>query len=1790
MNSHIRVSLSTQFTVANLRHSVLVTLVLFILPSYLEAQIVVPRGWENMDSVRISGANAASPLGGSYWHEDSARIGRIQDSLGNNVVFDMSYIDGHQKPLFSGRVKGYDSYYANSGLDMIALPIALNQRIYYPSPEGIWFNWGGPDGGYRWRYVDTVHYSWHNNTYDTNDVSPYAQFEQDTNFVKQTYLSKMEDTASDTTGHWLKVGNHGRMILGYSDLRRADQMLMTTAKYDSIFPSIHNLAKAFSARLEFNIDTTNIFSSDTSAIADNVPILRVQILFKRGKDSVSSAKSILPFVPFKRIPYGSQAGWFAVIDTIITPSLYHNLRYSWRVPDTLTNGLPADSFKFKQMNLQFRDLSHYIDTLIQPNPKDDYSNWGIGTGLSRFKDTILDADTYVAMDSTRGEYIPSGSLLSKDAHLIEIRILSTYRAKLRIRSLSWQDTTEDKFLYRARFTDDSTHSLNPDGNYGGYDDTLAKVIANFKKVVDSSGCKIRNMLINDVSPNPVPMGITLPGIAYLDYMLSKSGLHTLFRPQEYGGTMSQGMRRERLSYDGIPPSIMQNQTANFYSQRLFGWRQDSIINHVFPGDYIPSAALGSGKWLSSSLDTMQGLLIARPGDTTDYYKAYRIYTETEEMQGTCESLRQSSYVALHHNAKKKQSIESSPQIWGLIYTGADSTGGHWVFHLDSTRNQSGVLLHSYTFANSEYAERPTTPEENNAFFYISLANGISSFNIAQFIDNGGDTPFGCSVTLFGVNIRRNQDSAARIDYSYNYGWRRSPWAAYDWLSPTSNYVDSVLPKYYLGYANQFRAMYHVVSRINQIYDTTHGRNEIPFRRFTWLDAYSTHKAIQKNSNTDTVGGYRIDTSSAATYRNAFLKCFSTTQVKLWNNKDSLGNYKDSLTGGGGFVADSGRRTYAEVGLFKDSINVTTKNYAALVVNTRLYPDHKTGTDSTYYCQGLASQDQPHSLFGDVAVRRVWFTIDTNQMDPSSRSASYLVHDLWKPDSVWLVTNDTVSVYIKPGDAKFLYFEPGNLKLGEMTDNLYNNARHIAAIDTSVHGIKQYVATYARNGSIVVSYPIETPTTNEKRKAGTPVDSVIVLDTLKRCHNPAIAYNHKYNTIGLTYRKVFPHSLIDTLPGAGHDTTWICYQQASYSNPYHFSPVKVLDTILTSYESTTGYKSLPAIAPRDTSYIDSMKTGEFWVAYNHPTGGGVLHLVDTNGNTLRVKNFWPPDSQVIYVKFVSIATHIPYDSVHIAFEEGVGNSGQIYYTKGYLDGTSALQITTNPALCISNKLNICQNHCPQIGITPNNILEVVWESVNLLPYRSAHTLVRHNAVLRSRGGSAPPVGILSPGSWGDYTSFSTRSLFLSLGTLYTDRIYVNISSANVDENLVTTEMNTHVAWEKWPDAKRLMWNNIDSGNIELARYGDMIEFKPVEWDRYTYTDPTQEPALPTLSFGDSVSHNFLCRSIIQRGSMSQNANGLYDARMPLYNFPLSPTGNGQSFMTITALPQTRDTCRPFVIVKVGNVKIQPSVGLGKPIPLHGLADSSSDPNQFTCITWDDKRSVRSYPFHFSSGDTLKYQREFHVGAYQAGDTAAAADSLKGSSDYIRARIYLRRATNDSILAILDSAMLKQSGFVQTGSLHDSCWKRIPMTFSDSTYISMELSRGDTTNGYLISRVEAHDDYFFGAAPENDSLSYKKETSPFMPGQSVRPPNQIKVSVIPNPFSTSTLVSLDVPKDLPLNVTLFDVLGKVSLVLSDNLANKEHYEFTIHSGEIPQGSYFLRIQSGSEVITRKIQLVK
>jgi len=479
--------------------------------------------------------------------------------------------------------------------------------------------------------------------------------------------------------------------------------------------------------------------------------------------------------------------------------------------------------------------------------------------------------------------------------------------------------------------------------------------------------------------------------------------------------------------------------------------------------------------------------------------------------------------------------------------------------------------------------------------YGALANGVSCFSNAQPFEGG--TPFGGGVSgMFGV-AKKTSDSDPLIEHhTYNFGHRRSVWYHGVWTKDSLNEVDSPLPDYYLGYANHFRAFKRAFGRIDQIYDTN-ASYTIPMIRFTWLDAYSTSQAISP----------ALSASDSTSKSQAFLKCYCTTSVKRWA-RGSHNEYIDSFKVGSTtqLAADSSFRTYVEVGLFKDSISTTTKNYAALVVNTRLWPSLRDSVDTAYYNNGLDSlKDHCHSTLGDIDTRKVWFHIDTSMMDAPTRANYYVVHDLWHPDSTWLVKNDSsFAIYLKPGDARFLYFQPGiairmaKTAATEEVEYAFNNGRRVAEIDSG----NRTVSTYVRNGRLYVSYPRKGATIEgyNERSAGDNIatGNEVCIDSSSGNRRPSISAGMNDSTIAIVYWNSLNGGQIRAAYQRHPDSAWQLTQYTLHVFADTTTDGSGVTPVITPYSE---------IPPSDTEDLGKYKNGNdsiWWVAATY-RGTGAL---------------------------------------------------------------------------------------------------------------------------------------------------------------------------------------------------------------------------------------------------------------------------------------------------------------------------------------------------------------------------------------------------------------------------------------------------------------------------------------------------------------------------------------------------------------------------------------------------------
>ncbi|MDK9698973.1 MAG: T9SS type A sorting domain-containing protein [bacterium] len=81
-----------------------------------------------------------------------------------------------------------------------------------------------------------------------------------------------------------------------------------------------------------------------------------------------------------------------------------------------------------------------------------------------------------------------------------------------------------------------------------------------------------------------------------------------------------------------------------------------------------------------------------------------------------------------------------------------------------------------------------------------------------------------------------------------------------------------------------------------------------------------------------------------------------------------------------------------------------------------------------------------------------------------------------------------------------------------------------------------------------------------------------------------------------------------------------------------------------------------------------------------------------------------------------------------------------------------------------------------------------------------------------------------------------------------------------------------------------------------------------------------------------------------------------------------------------------------------------------------------------------------------------------------------------------------------------------------------------------------------------------------------------------------------SNFPNPFNATTTITYDVPQTSPVRLAIYDVTGKEVAKLIDFHQDAGRYSVQWDAQAFASGTYFCRLQAGSQVQTRKLMLLK
>jgi hypothetical protein len=1636
----------------------------------------------------------------------------------------------------TGLRKGYACTTENpSGQDSIdnlhiyAVGQSMKQMLFYPFENAVY-----DDPGYKWRYHDPS-MTLLNNTFDANDISPYAEFPQSQTIVTQTFKTFRWDTAH---AYFPCYGNQGRIILGYSDLRLASRMLRTLA--NPYIPWLHgDTARNYSAILEFQIDTSSILmdsiAGSTSTDSDNAPLIRLQLTYKKGSvGGTDHGWSVLPYVPFRTSSKPDNPGWWLVVDTTITRKVYRELNNSWRAPDTVGTS-DAHGWCFKQLHITL-DLSK-LDTsfryLIRPagNVKADFGGLVLGSHPG-FASGFQHPDSLVAVDSNA--YKPGSTIPVASQNLLECSVLSTFRSKVRVRSFAWEDTVADKFFYRKRISRDSTHSLNQNGSIGGLDDSLQNNVNLVASKVHSVAAQREIFWWDDSYTFNY---LSASAIALCDWMLSKQGMHAHIHEQDAGeGWYLRQFRRERMSQDGQPPSMFENQFTIFNANTKAIVDTVHMPDDVFPLDYVFYAwpVDYTKRWLAPASDVSYGIVIDRADFIgPDTLAAYHLYTSLRAgINDYCNALRATTKVALLHPFKKRMAIEAQLQGWGL-----------------------------FSFSNQKFGQRPTTPEETSAQMFGAIANGVASFSSAQAVDlpenhvgwgPGADAGPG----LFSSQYRDSTSQDIKLAHDYNWGHHRIT-GSFPGAWPTGKTCDSdgMPVPYYLGYSNTWRSIYRTFSRINQLYDTV-GGNRYPFKRFRWLDAYSENRID--------IHGPSYNLSDLTSSQNSFLKVLYTKAVNPWT-RNSNNSYIDAGT------PDSVRNSFVEVGLFVDSTSGSDKHYATLLVNTRLQPSLRDAEDTLYYNQGLALKDHCHPTLGDIDVRKIYMTIDTSKFEASFRSPYYVARDLWHPDTTWLVKCDSAfAVYIKPGDAKFLYFEKGiSIKaavaseIHDSADFCFNNGHRVAERMNKTRD----VITYTRNHHVYVSYPSQGLTFSKHEQSG--ADNIatgieVPIDTTHFCAHPSIMVARNDTGVALVYW------MIDSSNDKVVPTYWL---RAAYQ-PHPDSAWKIAQDVTTQFADASTLKDLvtPVIAPiSDTTWMIAAvvnptgSTGRSVIkGLKYHTPVGAASHFDLRDTTLVTA---PDEGVKIY--FPTCASRPLPDSKY-PFRLAWQYRNQIYYDRYRFDG--AYFARHDSTFCVSAGLNQCQNVHPCIATNGtryryplgeggtgdySNVWiddDVTWEAMTIQPFGPA-VIAKWLTIIRHRYQTD-----LVSGHWGGFDAWIKDPTWSPIH-------WPEITAQHEQYTVVNPYI---LASDKQPlhDWIRATWQADSLGAIWIAGW------IPGTWYTATFGEKGRYPSLglttdsiPNWSKDSVVPLSIAFQSYLTHGGSS-------DVRITNGWVPWIATAHIDPTLWLF-VPNDTNCWEVVSSTRLGHGQIGTTPRLFEWLPSDQGRGGQFDDDWPAISRAPNELHTSIFAIH--SGETLTLNRTMDIPAL-----TTLRSHLATGSDYVQWLITLRRWADSSYIATVDSFYISGTVNLSPG------FGLPPMTSAislgsvgdDSAFLSVELKRGDTTNTLMRTLLEEVSDSL------NVGGSYKIAIS-----KPKTQPTTLALTVHPNPFNPTTWIEMTSSPSLHVTLELYDLLGRRLQTLYDaDSPQSGNLHLVLDASVLPSGAYLLRATSGNEVVSTRIELVK
>jgi len=99
-----------------------------------------------------------------------------------------------------------------------------------------------------------------------------------------------------------------------------------------------------------------------------------------------------------------------------------------------------------------------------------------------------------------------------------------------------------------------------------------------------------------------------------------------------------------------------------------------------------------------------------------------------------------------------------------------------------------------------------------------------------------------------------------------------------------------------------------------------------------------------------------------------------------------------------------------------------------------------------------------------------------------------------------------------------------------------------------------------------------------------------------------------------------------------------------------------------------------------------------------------------------------------------------------------------------------------------------------------------------------------------------------------------------------------------------------------------------------------------------------------------------------------------------------------------------------------------------------------------------------------------------------------------------------------------------------------------------------------------------------------------TSGFNRDDIIQPNNTFLFQNYPNPFNSKTNISFQVPATSPVQINIYDVLGREIYTLINEIMTTGRYNLSYDASALPSGIYFYRLLTNNGSFIKKMILLK